>query len=294
MKVTIRTAIIGLVVLVLLVGRAIGERKTRNVAVDNLPFTWPSGDEEASLITKQQVSSLLKSIATQMVGPEFAEREQVESYKFVNMDLGGMYLVAVEDAASTWFQEIDIIRCQRGACTYSAIHSEPENDLNRQVLSLRGDGRYQILGWESIDPNRERDLLYIYGVSDGKLKDESANYPEYYRAEVLPNYAKEAQELTPNEHYTQEMMEKDRAKLVYAQHDVERRIFGERAAGLSDAKLWEQSKNEDIRTLAVRSYEAIDSPEAEAGLKRMSMSESRWVSQRAQEALARKVAKAAP
>jgi len=124
--------------------------------------------------------------------------------------------------------------------------------------------------------------------------DESARYPEYYRTKVLPDYTKEAQELTPNEHYTEQMLEKDRAELLYAQHDVERRVFGERAAGLSDARQWEQSGNEDIRTLAVKSYEKIDSPEAEEGLKRMSQSDSTWTRKRAQQALATKASKAAP
>ena len=264
-----------------------------NGTIARVPFAWPTSDKEASLITKHEVLSLVRSIATKMLDSEFAEREQIESYKFVNMDGGGLHLVVVEDAASTWFQEVDIIRCQVGTCTYSAIHSEPENDLNRQLLSLSGDGRYQLLTWESINPNRERDLLRIYGISDGKLVDKSARYPEYYRTKVLPDYTKAAQELTPNEHYTEQMLEKDRAELLYAQHDVERRVFGERAAGLSDARQWEQSGNEDIRTLAVKSYEKIDSPEAEEGLKRMSQSDSTWTRERAQQALARKAAKTA-
>jgi hypothetical protein len=109
---------------------------------------------------------------------------------------------------------------------------------------------------------------------------------------VLPDYVKEARELTPNEHYTQEMMERDRAVLLFDQHDVERRVFGERVAGLSDGRVWEQSKNDEIRSLAVKTYELVDSPEGEAGLKRMMQSESKWVSERAREALAKRSIKA--
>jgi hypothetical protein len=99
------------------------------------------------------------------------------------------------------------------------------------MVSIRSrDGNF----WRA-ERKGARNLLYIYGMSDGWVEDESAKYPEYYRAKVLPDYVKEAQGLSPDGLNTKEMIEKSRANLLYAQHDVERRVFGDRMAGLSHA-----------------------------------------------------------
>ena len=63
-------------------------------------------------------------------------------------------------------------------------------------------------------------------------------------------------------------------------------------AGLSDAQQWEKSTNEEIQELAVMTYEKVDSPEAEAGLKRMSQSDSPRVRNHVQDALSRRALKA--
>jgi hypothetical protein len=273
-------------------------KKAKYVKVDNLPFVWPNSDSEASRITKSQVISLLRSITEAMLGAGEGEWEDVETFTFVTLDDSGLYLVAVSDSSpAKWFHEMQVVKCQGNTCSSSWIESTPPNDLNRQIVALSQDGKHQVLGWKSLrsgGSQSEHNFLYIYGISDGKVEDESAKYPEYYRVKVLPSYTKEAQELTPNEHYTEEMVEKDRAKLLYAQEDVERRVFGDRMAGLSDAKQWEQSSDEDIKDLAIQTFEKIDSPEADAGLKRMSQSESKNIGQRAQEALARKASKTTP
>jgi hypothetical protein len=65
-------------------------------------------------------------------------------------------------------------------------------------------------------------------------------------------------------------------------------------AGMSEAREWEQAADDDVKSLAIKTYEQIDSPEADDGLKRMSLSKSKFLGQRAQEALARKASKIAP
>jgi hypothetical protein len=266
-----------------------------DVTLAHLPFLWPENKLQAGKITKQKLIALVDEIekaSEAQSGYDVGDvREEVESYTFTTLDSGPLYLVATTDAGSTWIQYINVVRCENHSCHMTTIHSEPEIDLNKQLLDLNKNGRHQILAEECVCPEAEREagiLPYVYEVSNNQVRDASAKYPEFFRSRLFPIPLD-----TPDELNTQEMIDEWNAELVFAQRDIERRVFGKRAAGLSDALQWELSKSTKIKFLAIDIFEKIDSPEAEAGLKRLSQSDSSYVRQRVQDALARKRVKLA-
>lgn len=236
-----------------------------------------------------------KGVATASGDSTFGLVEDVNSYIFPKLDDGPLYLLAVADASPMkWFQDIAIVRCDGLPCASKWVHSEPPNDLNRQILDLNKDGKHQVLVKRCACPSGEQqggDLVYVYGVLNGQIINESATYPEFHRTVVLPGLAAKMRDATPDELNSQGEVEKRIAGLQYAQHDVERRVFGDGMAGLSDAQQWERATDDVIKALAVETYEQIDSPEADAALKRMSLLKSNYLGQRAQEELARKASK---
>lgn len=285
----------GLIVLVILRMSLVTKAQQHNewpiegsasVEVAHLPFSWPQNKRLAGRITKQRIVSLLIEIDKISGEDPSNMRNDVESYTFATLDNGPLYLLATRDAGSTWFQYIDVIRCEKHMCYVTTLHSEPEIDLNKQLLDLNKDGRHQILAEECVCPEAEREaglLPYVYEVSNNQVRDASAKYPEFFRPRLSPIPLD-----TPNELNSQKMIDERHAELVFAQRDIERRVFGKQAAGLSDALQWEQSKSTKIKFLAIDIFEKIDSPEAEAGLERLSQSDSSYVRQRVQDALARK------
>ena len=274
-------------------------RKSPEVTISTSPFAWPKDEVQAAKITKQQIVALLleidKSVAITRGESISNLFEDVESYRFASLDDGALYLLAVADASPMkWFQDIAVIRCYGTVCSSEWIHSEPPNDLNRQLLDLNHDGRHQMIVKKCICPGGEREsgeLLHIYSASGGKIADQSANYPEFYKTTVLPSLAARVQEAKPDELNSEDNVEKQKARLTYAQLEVERRVLGDRTAGLSEARKWEQSTDEDIKSLAVRTYEEVDAPEAAEGLRRMSQMNSPKIRQKAEDALSRKALK---
>jgi hypothetical protein len=213
-------------------------------------------------------------------------REDVESYLFTTFDSGPLYLVATTDAGSTWFQYINVIRCEKRTCYGTSIHSDPPIDLEKQLLDLNKDGRHQILAEEClclIQAHEGGILPYVLEVSHNEVKDSSARYPDFFKPRLVPIPSD-----VPNQWNSQDMLDDWHAEAVYAQHDIERRVFGKRDAGLSDALRWEQSKSVTIRTLAIYTFEAIDSAQADTGLQRLSQSDSSYIRMKAQDAIARK------
>ncbi len=266
-----------------------------NSTLARLPFSWPQNKHQADRITKQKISTLLTEMeknAEDASGYDpSGKQDEIESYVFATLDTGPPYLIVTRDFGSTWFQYIDVIRCERQKCYETSIHSEPPIDLNRQLLDLNKNGRHQILAAECVCPEGEREggmLPYLFEVWDNKVRDSSAKYPEFFKSWLRPIPL-----AVPDELNSQDMIDEWHAKSIFAQRDVERRVFGKQTAGLSDALQWELSKSTKIKFLAIDTFEKIDSQEADAGLKRLSQSDSSYVRQRVQDALARKALKLA-
>lgn len=106
---------------------------------------------------------------------------------------------------------------------------------------------------------------------------------------MFPELDKEARELAPNEWLSKEDIEEARTSYLYTIREMERRVLGDRTAGLTDAQVWEQSSNEGVRLYAIYTYQEIDSPKADAGLIRLSLSESKLTSQWARDTIALKL-----
>ena len=266
---------------------------SENYTVAHLPFLWPTNLLQAKKITKRQVLALVNGNA-QASAIERGEnpgniRNDVESYTFANFDNGPLYLVATSDWGSTWLQYFEVIRCEKHRCHQITIHSDPSIDLDKQLLDLDKDGRHQILVEVCVCVRSARQgayLPYIYEIAGNKAIDSSRKYAEFYRPWLSP-----IQPGIPSNVNSQEMVDEDYAESLFERDDVERRVFGERTAGLSNALNWEKSKYISIVELALETFERIDNSEADAGLKRLALSESTYIRKWAQEALARKTLK---
>lgn len=260
-----------------------------SVTLKELPFSWPRNQHEASQIPKQKIVSLVtgaeNSVQSDSGYDPNGMRQDVERYVFTTLDSGPLYLVATTDDGSTWFQYINVIRCEKRTCYGTEIHSDAV-DLEKQLLDLNKDGRHQILAEEClclIHAHEEGILPYVLEVSHNEVKDSSARYPDFFKPRLLP-----IPPHVPSQWNSQDMIDDWDAEAVYAQHDIERRVFGKRDAGLSDALRWEQSKSVTIRSLAIYIFEAIDTSQADTGLQRLSQSDSPYIRQQAQDAIARK------
>jgi hypothetical protein len=260
------------------------------VTLVDLPFSWPRNKHQADQIGKQKIKALF--IEMEKAGETDNDldgiREDVESYAFTTLDSGPLYLVATTDGGSTWFQYINVVRCEEHTCHLTVIHSDSV-DLDKQLLDLNKDGRHQILAEECVcleGGHAPGTLPYLFEVSDNEVRDSSAKYPEFFRSWLSPIPLG-----VPDEFNSQEMIDERQAESLFAQHDVERRVFGKKEAGLSDALQWEKSKSTTVKFLAIDTFEAVESPEADAALQRLLQSDSPYVRQRVQEALARKALK---
>ena len=266
------------------------------VTLDHMSFEWPDDVNAASKIGDAEVVRLLSDIFP--VNPEndppsYTNRDQeVDHYIFASLDDGPLFLIAATDTArSTWINEATLVRCHVLTCSYAVIRSDML-DFREQLLDLKKDGTHQILVGESLLSRRQGGPsgrnLYILGVSKGQVEDESSKFPEFYRTKVFPELVKEARELAPDGLFSKEDIEEARASYVYAIREMERRVLGHRTAGLADARGWEKSSNEGIRLFAIYTYQEIESPEADAGLIRLSRSKSKLTRQWAQDTIALK------
>jgi hypothetical protein len=267
------------------------------VTLDRIPFEWPDDVNATSKIGIAEVVRLLSDILPvdpENDPPSYTNHDQeVDHCTFALLDDGPPFLIAATDTArSTWIQEATLVRCYGLTCSFAVIRSDML-DFREQLLDLKKDGTHQILVGESHSFGRRGGpggrSLYIFGVSKGQVEDESSKFPEFYRTKVFPKLDKEARELAPNEWLSKEDIEEARTSYLYTIREMERRVLGDRTAGLSDAQVWEQSSNEGVRLYAIYTYQEIDSPKADAGLIRLSRSKSKLTSQWARDTIALKL-----
>lgn len=270
------------------------------VTLDRMPFEWPDDANAASKIGNREVIRLLSDIFPvdpENDRPSYTNHDQeVASYTFASFDDGPPFLVAETDTArSTWIREATLVRCYGLTCSFAVIHSDEVTscDLRDQILDLKKDGTHRMLATDAIWLGGARGYggrsVYILGVSKGQVEDESSKFPEFYRTKVFPEIDKEVREILPDERLSKEESEEVRAGYIYMRREMERRVLGDRTAGLTDAREWEQSSNEGVRLYAIRTYQEIDSPEADAGLIRLSLSKSKLTSQWAHDAIVLKL-----
>ena len=81
---------------------------------------------------------------------------------------------------------------------------------------------------------------------------------------------------------------KAKAEIAFASRDYDRRILGLTTAGLSEARQWAFSPDEDTQRLAIRTLQEVDSPDADAILKRMAQDANKRIADYAKFALDRK------
>lgn len=270
------------------------------VTLDRIPFKWPDDANAGAKIGNREVVRLLSGIFPvdpENDPPSYASHDQeVDHYTFATFDDGPPFLVAATDTArSTWIREATLVRCYGLTCSYAVIHSDEvtSSDLRDQILDLKKDGTHQLLATNALWLGGARGYggrsVYILGVSKGRVEDESSKFPEFYRTKIFPEIDSEVRKLSPNEWLSKEESDEVRAGYVCMRREMERRVLGDRTAGLTDAREWEQSSNEGVRLYAIRTYQEIDSPEADAGLIRLSLSKSKLTSRWARDTIALKL-----
>lgn len=268
---------------------------TRTVDLRSLPLRWPDTDKEASQITRAQVLTLYRELDSAINDQldDDQETASIDNYIFAKLDGKSMYLIALPDSSGRdLYYYVEVIQCKGLTCTATLAASDPPHNLAREVLDITGNGQFEIVARTAVSgygtTSKPIYTYSVYTVNDEHLVDASSQYQDFFETRIKPKMkATEAKMLAADAGDETELNE-TRAEIAYAGRDYERRVLGNTQAGLDEARQWASSSDERIQHLAIATFGAIDTPEAEAALAMMSNTPNQHIGNEVQYQLDRK------
>jgi hypothetical protein len=243
------------------------------------PFVWPSTLAEVSNsnITQTKVLRFLKDLDRDNVPQMLTD---IQSFRFVPLEKNKFYLVAVVDAGGNGlFGNLEIVRCDGAACIVG-VELSVAGDLETDLVDVDRYGVFEVItkespGFRTLSTYGYPPFIYaIKSLIRGELVDVSAKYSDYFNSHILARMeadrrAIEADIARVDTSPAVLSNQRLRVELQYIQDDYDRRVLGEKTAGLDNALTWARSDDEGLREFGVQALEPIDSSIAAAELLRI-------------------------
>jgi hypothetical protein len=270
---------------------AASAQNARLLTASSRTISWPKTPSEiirANSYPKEQIEGFVNALLAGTGGPSASCQE----FRFVPMEASKVHLIATADFSGRGFYFwVLVISPQKGAYEYLDIQSDGPHFLAQEVIDINGDGLYEVVAKHLVGGYEGAATLPVYWLSilkvqDGRVVDVSKMYPDFYKRIVLPevsfmtNVLNSASRVGKGE--TSILLAEYR--FVYAR--VQRRIFGQKNAGLEEAIQWSESKATKLQELAIDALREIENPLSVQKLKQLTLSQNPDVARRAKQALA--------
>lgn len=240
-------------------------------------FRWPATSEEAAelKLSNKDVLKILNDVYGDNAAPLYA----VETFTFVQLEPGKLYLVAAVDGSGReLFYGTNIAFCKSPQlCTQQDIYDAPPHNYSEELVDLDGNGTKEIIakhlagGYEG-GGSIPVFTYTIHKVIDGKVTDVSDHYKAYYESTLLPKMKTDLARVRAQFTDKNDQQIIDAAGSI-AQDDYRRRILKQRTAGLENARVWVRSANRRLQDYALQTLSQIDDPAADALLSETSKSD---------------------
>ncbi len=271
----IKNSVLVLSALLLCMG-AVTAQETHLIKIP-APFSWPRS-EASALRANELPKDKIRSFVVALVNgfspptPEGAEPpRQVPEFRFVPLEAGKFYLVALTGARVFWL--IAVVFPAAGGFRYTELESDGGIPFAMQAVDLAGDGVDELVtgSWPAGYSGATTPAIYWYTVwqfHDGVPEDASARFPDFYRGFVLGQLWYPESLLRNLQAQDPEGTRIPLAEIQYVRLKFERIVLGHTNAGLDEALAWARSKG-PLETMGVLSLAEMPSPAAGQELNKL-------------------------
>ena len=253
-------------------------------------FPWPATLGEAQLsdrVERARVESFLNS-AKPIGVPDL----RVGEFRFTPLEGARFCLVATIDTSGRemFFALAVVYQSGRDGFRMTVLPSAPPHLLGAELIDITGEGVCEVVTKELAGGYEGTQTLPLYWysvfrVKDGVPRDESAKYRQFYAHRLLPELEFMSNLLVPVSPAPKGIAAHAHAEAQFLREKYERRIEGNRTAGIDDAVQWARSDDPRLQMLAVQTLQDIDIPAAVDALEKLKNTKDLVVSQAAANAL---------
>jgi hypothetical protein len=242
------------------------------------PFSWPrsgASAARANKLPKEDVRAFIVALVNAFSPrvPENAElTRQVAEFRFVPLEAGKFYLVALTGARVFW--STAVIAPEGGGFRYTEMESDGGLPFAMQAVDLAGDGVDELVTgvWPGGYSGASTPAIYWYTVwqfHDGVPEDASARFPDFYRGFVLGQLGYPESLLRNLQGQDPEGTRVPLAEIEYVRLKFQRSILGQANAGLDEALAWARSKVSHLVVMGIWALAEMPSPVAGQELNKL-------------------------
>lgn len=275
----IKNSVVVLSALLLCTG-ALTAQETHLVKIP-APFSWPGSEASAlraNKLPKDKIRSFIVALVNGFSPPAPGNAElprQVPEFRFVPLEAGKFYLVALTGARVFW--STAVIVPEGGGFRYTELESDGGIPFAMQAADLAGDGVDELVtgSWPAGYSGATTPAIYWYTVwqfHDGVPEDASARFPDFYRGFVLGQLWYPESLLRNLQGQDPEGTRVPLAEIEYVRLKFERIVLGHTNAGLDEALAWARSKVSHLVIMGIWSLAEMPSLAAGQELNKLSSS----------------------
>jgi hypothetical protein len=244
-------------------------------------FAWPNSAESAiraNMLPKDKVRSFIEDLVNTIgpPAPRNAElQRQVPEFRFVPLETGKFYLVALTGAGVFWSSAV--VLPVGGGFRYTELESDGGIPFAMQAIDLDGDGVDELVTavWPAGYLGAASPPIYWYTIwrfRNAIPEDASAHYPDFYRRFVVGQLGYLETLLRSLQGQDPEGTRVPLAEVEYVRLKFERIVLGRTNAGLDEALTWARSKVPPLKIMGIWSLADMRSPDATQELNKLAAS----------------------
>jgi FG-GAP-like repeat len=200
---------------------------------------------------------------------EDAPKAKLGDFRLVDLDgdSNSELVVVVDYSGRDFFNHLFIYAQNGSGIDVQDIKVSNMESLASAIEDLDGDGRPELLLRRALTPylgaRPQAIWTAVFSLSEGRMKDHSADFPAFYENRVLPYLDRQLQaaKLSSDTHpYTIEVLAIERDYVLQAIGRIPK-------AGLSHALLLARSEDPTLRAMAVGVLQSLDDTESREALE---------------------------
>jgi hypothetical protein len=240
-------------------------------------LNWPHSTADvpnANKIPLENIESFLDSLRD-ITG-------KIQEFRFVPIEADRIALAATFDVNGRGFYAIEIV-FPEGNKFRTTIFGSANDDhfLPMEVIDLDGDGFFEVLSKKTVLSYRGAgtDPIYwydIYKFQSGVPHEVDAKFPKFYGNGAQPHLGYISDLLYKAKE--PKVFELQQAQIEFVRQKFNRKILGDKNAGLQEALKWAISANRYIQELAINTFQEIPCSESLKQLDRLSQSKDSNIS----------------
>lgn len=233
-------------------------------------FLWPQSEQATYAANRLPKKEILSFLATALNWPA-GDMPYLAEFRFARLGPKEICLVAAWGLRDASMEEV-ICPANGGEYWDTSLPDYAPGSVAWSVVDLKGDGSREVVSSDAV--TLPVYWYEIYSFTDGRPHEVSSEFPQFYRAVLVPQLSLAEYVLSPplGQEPPSSRARYEKLVVLFTQLKYRRRILGDKKAGLEQGIVWTKAPDTDVQALGVATLADIQDPLSIATLRKLGSS----------------------